>query len=66
VLAAADGATGTLAGVDRELLGVDEADITSVQRVHTVGEQVVVAVNTKPLTVDGVPRQVVLVGTPRG
>jgi hypothetical protein len=49
-----------------ELLGVDDADITSVQCVHTAGEQVVVAVNTKPSTVDGVPRQLVLVGTPRG
>ena len=48
-----------------ELLGVDASDISSVPRISAAGNTTVIAVTLKERNADGVPRQLVLVGTPR-
>jgi hypothetical protein len=48
-----------------ELLGVDASDISSVPRISAVGNTTVIAVTLKERNADGVPRKLVLVGTPR-
>jgi hypothetical protein len=48
-----------------ELLGVDASDISSVPRISAAGNTTVIAVTLKERNGDGVPRQLVLVGTPR-
>jgi len=47
------------------LLGIDVADISSVPRISAAGNTTVIAVTLKERNADGVPRQLVLVGTPR-
>lgn len=48
-----------------DLLGIDDSDISSVPRVQAMGNTTVVAVTLKERNAEGVPRQLVLVGTPR-
>lgn len=48
------------------LLGVDDAGISSVSRISTDGTRTIVAVTLTERNADGVPRQLVLVGTPKG
>ncbi|HEX6658268.1 MAG TPA: hypothetical protein VF065_09315, partial [Ilumatobacter sp.] len=48
-----------------ELLGVDVSDISSVPRISAAGNTTVIAVTLKERNGEGVPRQLVLVGTPR-
>jgi hypothetical protein len=48
-----------------ELLGIDVNDISSVPRISAAGDTTVIAVTLKERNADGVPRQLVLVGTPR-
>jgi hypothetical protein len=48
-----------------ELLGVDAGEISSVPRITRVGNTTVIAVTMKERNADGVPRQLVLVGTPK-
>jgi len=48
-----------------QLLGVDVSDISSVPRISTAGNTTVIAVTLKERNADGVPRQLVLVGTPK-
>lgn len=48
-----------------QLLGVDVADISSVPRISSAGNTTVIAVTLKDRNADGVPRQLVLVGTPK-
>jgi hypothetical protein len=47
------------------LLGIDASDISSVPRISAAGNTTVIAVTLKERNADGVPRQLVLVGTPR-
>jgi len=49
-----------------DVLGVDPADISSVPRISAAGNMTVIAVTLKERNAQGVPRQLVLVGTPRG
>jgi hypothetical protein len=49
-----------------DLLGVDPAVISSVPRISAAGNTTVIAVTLKERNAQGVPRQLVLVGTPRG
>ena len=49
-----------------ELLGLTQDDISSVAYVATSGSKVIVAVRLTERDDDGVPKQLVLVGTPRG
>jgi hypothetical protein len=48
-----------------ELLGIDASDISSVPRITAAGNTTVIAVTLKERNAAGVPRQLVLVGTPR-
>ena len=48
-----------------QLLGVDPSDIASVPRISSAGNTTVIAVTMKERNADGVPKQLVLVGTPQ-
>ena len=49
-----------------ELLGLTDDDISSVAHISTSGSKVIVAVTLRERDDDGIPKQLVLVGTPRG
>ena len=49
-----------------ELLGLTDADVSSVAYVSTSGSKIIVAVRLTERDDDGIPKQLVLVGTPRG
>jgi hypothetical protein len=63
VAVSADGVNVSVESIP-QLLGVDAADISSVPRISAAGNTTVIAVTLKERNADGVPRQLVLVGTP--
>jgi hypothetical protein len=48
-----------------QLLGVSPGDISSVPRITKAGNTTVIAVTMKDRNADGVPRQMIMVGTPK-
>jgi hypothetical protein len=64
VAVSADGVQVSVESIS-ELLGIDASEISSVPRISAAGNTTVIAVNLKERNADGVPRQLVLVGTPR-
>lgn len=64
LLHSADGVTWSRESV-AQLAGVTDAEIGNVTRVQTAGNTVVVAVNLKAPTAEAIPKQIVLVGTPK-
>ena len=64
VAVSADGAHVSVESIP-ELLGGDVSDISSIPRISAVGNTTVIAVTLKERNAEGLPRQLVLVGTPR-